>query len=219
MFELDRTAFKIKTFQEADSNVRYWLSRTPRERLEAAHYLIRRAWNIADDDVIRMDKTVSRVKLSGMADMFSKDLQEFIEALNKAEVEYILVGGYAVVLHGYSRTTGDVDIWVNPTSENYRRVADAFQVFGMPLFDMTEPKFLNTRDYDVFSFGVPPNAIDLMTKVKGLDFDQAFQDSSIYEFEDLSLRLISYQNLIEAKQASGRTRDLADIEQLKKREV
>ena len=126
------------------------------------------------------------------------------------------MGDYAVVLHGYNRTTGDVDIWVNPTRANYDRIAQAFSIFGMPVFDMTPSKFLNTSDYDVFSFGVPPNAIDLMTKVKGLEFDATFATSTVYEFDDLKLRVVSYNNLIKAKQAAGRNKDLADIDQLRK---
>jgi hypothetical protein len=64
----------------------------------------------------------------------------FIQSLNKHEVQYILVGGYAVILHGYRRVTGDMDIWVNRTKENYPRIAPAFADFGLPLFDMTEEK-------------------------------------------------------------------------------
>lgn len=208
MFRLDRTAFRINTFAEADSNAKYWVTRSPAERLRALDYLNRQAWNIPQDVEIRMDRSVSRVKLRRMNNIFGRDFQEFIEALNAAAVEYILVGGYAVVLHGYSRTTGDIDLWVKPTSSNYQRLVKAFRQFGMPVFDVTEEKFLTTKDYDVFSFGVPPAAIDLMTLVKGLSFDEAYANSSVYEFEDLSIRLIQYHDLLKAKRSAGRPKDL-----------
>ena len=103
-----------------------------------------------------------------MGNIFNKDFRDFIEALNHFNVEYILVGGYSVILHGYSRTTGDLDIWVNQTVQNYNRIKKAFGLFGMPLFDMTESNFLENKHFNVFSFGRPPVSIDLMTEVKGL---------------------------------------------------
>jgi hypothetical protein len=84
-----------------------------------------------------------------MANIFHEDFRDFLNALNKADVRYILVGGYSVVLHGYSRTTGDMDIWMERTSENYNRIIKAFQIFGMPLFDMTEFNFLSHPIWDV----------------------------------------------------------------------
>ncbi len=67
--------------------------------------------------------------------IFNEDFQDFIIALNTCKVEYILVGGYSVILHGYARTTGDMDIWVNATEENYGRLVKAFALFGLALFE------------------------------------------------------------------------------------
>jgi len=91
-----------------------------------------------------------------MGNILNPDFKDFIQAFNNNEVEYILVGGYAVIIHGYNRTTGDMDIWVNQTKDNYKKILRAFFEFGMPTFDMTEENFLNNEDFDVFSFGVPP---------------------------------------------------------------
>ena len=124
-----------------------------------------------------------------MKNLFNPDFRDFLTALNQHEVEYILAGGYSVILHGYNRNTGDLDVWVRPTSVNYRRLKAAFYAFGMPLFDMTEEKFLNIKDYDVFSFGVPPTAIDLMTSHKGLDFDTAFSKAYLKKVDDFEVRL------------------------------
>jgi hypothetical protein len=110
---------------------------------------------------------------------FNTDFQEFIEALNKSEVKYILVGGYSVILHGYARTTGDMDIWVEKTEDNYQAILKAFKRFGMPVFDMTLSNFINNHALDVFTFGRPPVAIDLITHVDGLEFNEAYINSPL----------------------------------------
>lgn len=151
-----------------------------------------------------------------MQNIFNDDFRDFIGALNKAEVAYILVGGMAVVLHGYMRTTGYMDIWVKQNSENYKKIARAFQLFKMPVFDMTEEKFLSAK-VDVFSFGREPVRIDLMTAVKGLMFDEAYQLSKLHEENGLPIRYLHLSSLIKAKKAAGRFKDLDDIENLSKK--
>ncbi|MHC8948418.1 DUF6036 family nucleotidyltransferase [Sphingobacterium hungaricum] len=149
-----------------------------------------------------------------MGNIFQEDFREFIQALNNNKVRYILVGGFAVIMHGYSRTTGDMDIWVDRTKENYLNLVKAFQEFGMPTFDMTEENFLNHIEWDVFTFGVPPVAIDIMVQVKGLVFDENF--SSAVEFEDdcLKIRTLHKNQLLEAKRQSNRPKDIDDINNL-----
>ncbi len=148
-----------------------------------------------------------------MANIFNGDFQDFLTALNEAEVAYVLVGGMAVVLHGYMRTTGDMDVFVEQTPENYKKVVSAFQLFKMPVFDMTESKFLS-KDFDVWSFGREPVRIDLMTDVKGITFEEAFTNSNIYEENGIAIRFLHLSTLIKAKKASGRYKDLDDIENL-----
>ena len=106
-----------------------------------------------------------------MGNIFNQDFQEFIQCLNESEVDYMLVGGYATIIHGYNRTTGDLDIWVNPTRDNYKKIVIAYQQFKMPLFDMTQERFLNDPNIDVFTFGRPPVCIDIITKLSGLEFN------------------------------------------------
>ena len=149
-----------------------------------------------------------------MANIFHEDFRDFLNALNKADVRYILVGGYSVVLHGYSRTTGDMDIWMERTSENYKRIIKAFQIFGMPLFDMTESNFLSHPIWDVFTFGTPPVAIDIMVKIEGLNFEDVFQKSVYFEDDDLKIRTINRNDLIAAKKIAGRAKDINDLENL-----
>ncbi len=149
-----------------------------------------------------------------MANIFHEDFRDFLSALNKAEVRYILVGGYSVVLHGYSRTTGDMDLWVERTAENYNRLKIAFQIFGMPVFDMTEDNFLRHPVWDVFTFGSPPVAIDIMVNLKGLDFEATYKKAVYFEDDELKIRTINRNDLITAKKNAGRAKDINDLENL-----
>ena len=149
-----------------------------------------------------------------MSNIFNEDFRDFLTALNEAKVKYMLVGGFSVILHGYSRTTGDMDIWVERTHTNYQKIKSAFLHFGMPVFDMTQDNFLHHKVWDVFTFGVPPSAIDLMLKVKGLDFDIAYANSTIFIDDKLPIRVIHKNDLIKAKTAAARAKDLNDLENL-----
>jgi hypothetical protein len=144
----------------------------------------------------------------------NQDFCDFIESLNKFQVEYLIVGGYAVIFHGYNRTTGDLDIWVNATDENYARLSEAFRFFGMSTFDMTAEKFLNTELNDVFTFGRPPVCIDILTKVKGLDFSEAFRNSKLVTISSIGLRMIDIRDLKITKKEVNRPKDQDDLEHL-----
>ena len=149
-----------------------------------------------------------------MANILNDDFTDFISALNETEVEYVLVGGFAVIYHGYNRTTGDLDIWVKPTASNFARLKKAFGVFGMSLFDMTEDKFLSTSQFDVFTFGRPPVCIEILTMVKGLNFDEAYFNSSVQFFDGIEVNMIVISDLIKAKKAANRFKDKDDLEHL-----
>jgi acyl carrier protein phosphodiesterase len=150
-----------------------------------------------------------------MGDYFNDDFRDFIKALNNHQVEYILVGGMAVILHGYVRTTGDMDIWVKRTKENYRKLTLAFAEFQMPMIDLTEKKFLSNK-FNVWSFGRKPVLIEILTDVKGIDFDEAFKEAIFYTEEGVDVRFLHINSLIQSKKAAGRYKDLDDIEQLTK---
>ena len=149
-----------------------------------------------------------------MGNIFQADFRDFLTALNDQEVRYILVGGFSVILHGYARTTGDMDIWVERSADNYLQLKKAFLQFGMPVFDMTESNFLSHPNWDVFTYGIPPVAIDIMVKLKGLDFETCYQRSVWFEDADLVIRTIHKKDLLKAKEAAGRLKDLDDIENL-----
>ena len=149
-----------------------------------------------------------------MANIFNSDFRDFLTALRRCQVKYVLVGGYSVILHGYSRTTGDMDIWVEKTRANYDRLASAFYQFGMPTFDMTPENFLDNPNFDVFTFGRQPVAIDVITAIKGLDFETTYNQARDIEVEGLTVRLIHYNDLLTAKRAAGRPRDINDLDNL-----
>ncbi|TPG60176.1 nucleotidyltransferase [Hymenobacter nivis] len=153
-----------------------------------------------------------------MGNLFNSDFQDFLRALRLHEVRYVLVGGYSVILHGYSRTTGDLDLWVEKTIDNYGRLVKAFAEFGMPVFDMTAHNFLNNPAMDVFTFGRPPVAIDIITQLKGLLFAEAYAAATDNEVDGLIIKLIQYQHLLQAKIAAGRPRDQNDLENLRKQQ-
>lgn len=105
-----------------------------------------------------------------------------------------------------------MDIWVERNSENYQKIKLAFLNFGMPVFDMTEENFLSHKNWDVFTFGIPPSAIDLMLAVKGLDFYASYKNAILFEEDGLFIRTIHKDDLIKAKKSAGRSKDLNDLE-------
>jgi hypothetical protein len=149
-----------------------------------------------------------------MGNIFNEDFRSFLFCLNNHEVKYLLIGGYSVILHGYPRTTGDMDIWVDRTKENYLKISKAFDDFGMPVFDMNEINFLRHPSWDVFTYGRPPVAIDVMVKVKGLDFENSYKNAIIFEDEGLKIKTIHFNDLIIAKKSAGRPKDLDDLQNL-----
>jgi hypothetical protein len=98
---------------------------------------------------------------------------------------------------------------------NDLKIEQAFKVFGMPVFDMTKENFLHHPSWDVFTFGTPPVAIDLMVNMKGLDFQKIFERSTVFTDEGLSIRLIHINDLIIAKRKAGGPKDLDDLENLR----
>lgn len=145
--------------------------------------------------------------------IFNDDFQDFICSLNKYQVEYMLVGGYAVIIRGYSRSTGDMDIWVNKSASNFNQLQLAITTFGLPSIAIPKDHFFSNQ-FDVFSFGKPPYAIKILTEVKGLEFEKAYLQSTIEIVDQIEVRVIHINQLIEAKKAAGRNKDLNEIENL-----
>lgn len=148
-----------------------------------------------------------------MPNLFNFDFLEFLELLEKHEVDFLLVGGYAVIIHGYTRSTGDLDLWINQTTDNYRKLKLVYQDYCAPIF--SEEDFESDK-FDVWSIGVEPRKIEILTKVDGLIFEESKSHCKWFELEKIKIPYIDFDDLIKNKLASGRYKDLADIEQLKK---
>ena len=146
--------------------------------------------------------------------MFSQDFKEFVELLIKNKAEYLIVGGYAVGVHGHPRYTGDLDIWLNPTKENASKILICINQFGFSSFGLKEDDFI--KEGNIIQLGYPPLRIDLLTQIDGVTFNDCFQNKTQVEIEDLLVNFIGYNDLLKNKKESGRLRDLDDIDQLSK---
>ena len=135
---------------------------------------------------------------------------DMLKCLNKAGVDYIMVGGWAVNLHGYVRATVDLDIWILADQENARKVYAALGEFGAPLGQVKPEDF--AQDGTIFQIGVAPCRIDVINKIDGVSYADAAPRAIPKTIEGISVRIISREDLIANKRASGRTKDLADAE-------
>src|SRR5262249_6781969 len=140
------------------------------------------------------------------------DFVDLLRAFVDADVRFLIVGAYALALHGRPRATGDLDVWVEPTPENARRVINALSAFGAPLADLSADDF--AREGIVYQIGVPPGRIDILTQLTGLTFAEGWADRITRPFGDVVVDFIGRAAFIRNKRAVGRAKDLGDIEGL-----
>jgi hypothetical protein len=142
--------------------------------------------------------------------------RDFITLLNKFEVEYLVIGGYAVAVHGYVRATGDIDIWINPTQINADKMLAVMLAFGFNAYDFQMEDFLVDEEgrTGFVSFGDIPFKIEILTTTLGVTFTEAYQNRKVISIEDTAINFIGLAELIKNKKAVGRPKDLLDIENL-----
>jgi hypothetical protein len=145
-----------------------------------------------------------------------EDLREFVELLNALNVRYVVVGAFAVAYHGYPRFTGDIDFFIERSRNNAERLVQVIEKFGFGELNLSIEDFL--REDQVIQLGISPNRIDLLTSLSGVSFDEAWATREQGEINDLKVSFISKEMLKRNKTASGRTQDLADLENLQVRE-
>jgi predicted nucleotidyltransferase len=138
------------------------------------------------------------------------DFKEFLRLLNSHEVEYLVIGGYAVNYHGYPRATGDIDIWMGIGAGNAEKMAVVLREFGFP---QASPE-LFTEPGKVVRMGLPPLRIEVLTWISGVEFSQCFRNRVVADIGGVPVNLIGMEDLRANKKASGRLKDLADLEQL-----
>lgn len=141
-----------------------------------------------------------------------RDFNEFLKSLNSNRVEYLLIGGYAVGIYGHIRATNDLDIWVRVSPENAARTERALREFGFAGAGLTASLFLAPNN--VVRMGVPPIRIEILTSISGVEFESCYAEREMIRIEDLVVPTISLARLRENKAASGRAKDLADLESL-----
>jgi hypothetical protein len=143
--------------------------------------------------------------------IIDEQFRKFLLLLNENNVEYLLVGGYAVNIHGYNRSTGDLDVWVHRTTENGKKLVAAVEQFGFNAAKLREKNFTEPL---VFQIGEPPFQIDILNGIVGVKFDEAFQRRKIIHDGNLAINVIHLNDLKTNKLLSGRHKDLDDLENL-----
>ncbi|HCY77249.1 MAG TPA: hypothetical protein DHV28_15115 [Ignavibacteriales bacterium] len=143
-----------------------------------------------------------------------KDFEEFIEFLNKSNVEYLIVGAYALALYSRPRNTGDIDIFINSSDTNVKLLLNVIREFGFENTGIEEDDF--TTKGRIVQLGVSPIRIDILNEIDGIDFSEAFSRKKVFQFGNVMANFISRSDLIKNKKSSTRKKDQADLDELEK---
>lgn len=146
-----------------------------------------------------------------MAIKLPKDFKEFLKLLEKNNVKYLLIGGYAVGFYGYPRATNDIDFWVEINPKNAKKISKTLIEFGLPKESISDSLFLESN---ILRMGFPPIRIEILTEISGIEFRECFTQSRVIEIDGTKARIISLEDLKKNKKASGRYKDLDDLENL-----
>ena len=150
--------------------------------------------------------------MAGAKTDLTRDFRDLLQAFVDHEVRFLVVGAYALAIHGHPRATGDLDLWIEPTPENAERAYAALADFGAPLHELTREDLATPST--VFQIGLPPLRIDVLTRLTGLDFGPAFGRRIEADFEGVRVPVVGREDFLANKRALGRARDLADAERL-----
>jgi predicted nucleotidyltransferase len=145
--------------------------------------------------------------------LLNQDFREFIQSLNDNQVCYLVVGGYAVALHGYPRYTKDIDIWIELSPDNAQSILKALDQFGFASLGLKETDFL--VEDQIIQLGYAPNRINILTTLPGVDFKECYEKRVQVEMDGIIVNFIDLEGLRRNKKASGRLQDLADLDNLK----
>lgn len=146
--------------------------------------------------------------------IFEKDFIDLIHILQKRDAKFVLVGGLAVLIHGHFRTTKDIDIFYEPSEENGRKILDSINEFGFGYIKLSLEDVLDKNGY--IKLGREPSRIDLFCDLPGVNFEEVYASAVEYEDEDIKMKVIHINHLIENKLQVGRLQDLQDVRALRK---
>lgn len=180
--------FQIRSLHQRD-DFSAWKEKTPLERLEELEEL--------------------RMTFFGY-DPTAERLQRVLGLLDSKQIEYLVVGGYAVAFHGYPRATGDIDIWVAVHKENAAKLTSALKEFGFNVPELREEIFLEKEKN--IRMGVPPLRIEILTTIDGVEFKECYRNKKSIVVDGVEVNFISLEDLKKNKKASGRHKDLDDLE-------
>ena len=144
--------------------------------------------------------------------MLNEDYKDILQLFTDNGVKYLVVGAYALGAYGFPRATGDIDLWVLADGENSKKIFRCLAKFGAPMEQISEKTF--SEPGVIFQIGIVPRRIDIITKISGVDFEQAFSRREEFVIDNVKVPFISKQDLITNKQATGREKDSIDIKNL-----
>jgi hypothetical protein len=144
--------------------------------------------------------------------LLPQDFKDFLRLLNLRQVEYLLIGGYAVGYYGYARATADIDIWIAIHPENAQKVVDVIREFGFNIQELSSELFL--QENKVIRMGMPPFRIEVLTTISGVSFEECYAERTVDVLDEIEVNIIDLEHLKINKKASGRLKDLADLEHL-----
>lgn len=145
----------------------------------------------------------------------NSDFKDLLSAFAKAEVRYLIIGGYAVSKHSEPRYTKDLDIWIDNSKENAERVFSALKSFGAPLHDVSVDDF--SVPTLVYQIGIEPSRIDILMGLTDMSFEECWQRRETASVAEIPIEFISLNDLIDNKMRAGRPQDLIDVEKLQKK--
>ena len=144
-----------------------------------------------------------------------RDIIEFVELCNKHKVKYLIIGGYAVSIHGHPRSTKDIDVCIEMSEENALKMVNVINDFGFSSLKLSKEDFL--KKDSIIQLGLPPLRIDILNDLDGVPFEEAWENKKSVSFENVPVNFIGYNDLIIVKQKAGRPQDIADVDRLIKR--
>jgi hypothetical protein len=150
--------------------------------------------------------------MGGPSFRMNPDFLDLLRAFLAADVRFLIVGAYALALHGRPRATGDLDVWIDATSDNADRVMRALADFGAPMEEILADDFAHPGV--VYQIGLPPARIDILTELSGISFDEAWPHRLVRPFGEVEVPFIGRAEFVRNKRATGRAKDLGDLEGL-----